>query len=190
MSQLLDRGEALAICFRNLKGSKAKDLLHTAEALQYLKGLPEFGSNQRVGEAVGVSGEIVRQFIGLLDLPKSVQTYLAQGNLGLDQGRRLGQLYRLRPDTVESAAEMMTRMTAMNARDLTDYLIRDPKASVDDAIEALRAARQVVNKEYHVDTVLDEAAYRMLASHARRSNMQITDFVTTLVNRWLQEHEH
>ena len=86
MTQSLDRAEALTICFRNLKGLKVKDLLLTAQALQYLKRQPEFGSNQRVGEAVGVSSEIVRQFIGLLDLPAYVQSYLARGRLGLGAG--------------------------------------------------------------------------------------------------------
>ena len=32
-----------AVCFSNLKGSKDKDLLLTARALRYLKGLSEFG---------------------------------------------------------------------------------------------------------------------------------------------------
>ena len=190
MTQSLDRAEALTICFRNLKGPKVKDLLLTAQALQYLKRQPEFGSNQRVGEAVGVSGEIVRQFIGLLDLPAYVQSYLAQGRLGLEQGRRVGQLSKLRPEIVESAAQMMTSMTAMEARDLTEYLIRDPEASVDDGVEALEAAKQIVNKEYHIDTVLDEAAYRRLVTHARQRKVRVTDLASTIVNRWLEENDN
>ena len=129
MTQRLDRAEALTICFRNLKGSKVKDLLLTAQALGYLKGLPEFGSNHRVGEAVGVSGEIVRQFIGLLELPAVVRSYIEQGVLGLEQGRRLGQLNKARSDVVEAAAAAMISMTAMEARDLADYLIREPESS-------------------------------------------------------------
>ena len=190
MTEVLDRADALTICFRNLKGPKSKDLLLTAQALQYLKKQPEFGSNQRVGEAVGVSGEIVRQFIGLLDLPASVQLYLAQGMLGLEQGRRLGQLNKSRPETVELAAQVMTSMTAMEARDLTEYLIRDPKASVEGGMEALERARQVINKEYHIDTVLDEAAYRMLVAHAQQRRVRVTDLASNIVNRWLAENDN
>ena len=49
MTLTLDKNEALAVCFRNLKGAKAKDLLLTARALKYLRGLPEFRSNRRLG---------------------------------------------------------------------------------------------------------------------------------------------
>ena len=190
MTQLLDQAEALTICFRNLKGPKVKDLLLTAEALQCLKRLPAFGSNQRVGEAVGVSGEIVRQFIGLLDLPPSVQSYLAKGVLGLEQGRRLGQISKTRPDVVESTAQAMTSMTAMDARGLAEYLIRDSEASVEDGLQALEAAKQVVNKEYHIDTVLDDAAYRLLATHARQRKVRITDLASSILNRWLEENDN
>ena len=88
MSESFDRNTALAVCFSNLKGSKNKDLLLTARALEYLKELPEFGSNQRVAEQVGVSGEIVRQFISLLDLPDSVQKFFQDRELGLEQGTK------------------------------------------------------------------------------------------------------
>ena len=189
MNQSLDRAEALAICFRNLKGSKSKDLLRTAHALNYLKGLPEFKSHQRVGEAVGVSREIVRQFIGLLDLPPSVQPLLEQGLLGLEQGRRLGQLYQTRPDTVEAVAKAMTSMTAMQSRDLVEYLIREPEASVEDSLAALDAAKQIIKNEYHIDTVLDESAYRLLSAHARSRNVRVTDIASTIVNRWLEEND-
>ena len=188
VNQSFHKAEALAVCFRNLKGSKSKDLLLTAQALQYLKGLPEFGSNQRVGEAVGVSGEIVRHFIGLLNLPPSVQSQLEQGLLGLEQGRRLNQLNQVRPDVVEPAALTMTSMTAMDTRDLVEYLIREPEASIEDSLAALAEAKQIVKNEYHIDTVLDEPAYRMLAAHARHRNVRIPELTSTIVNRWLEEN--
>lgn len=189
MSRTLDRAEALAICFSNLKGSKSKDLLLTARALRYLKELPEFKSDQRVGEAVGVSREVVREFIGLLDLPLSVQSFLEQGLLGLEHGRRLKQLYQERPDVVEPAAQAMTSMTAMQSRDLAEYLRRVPTASVTDGLAALDAAKQIVKNEYHIDTVLDESAYRLLSAHARHEGVRVTDLASTIVNRWLEEND-
>ena len=146
MTLTLDRNEALAICFRNLKGAKTKELLPTARALKYLRGLPDFSSNRRLGEAVGVSGEIVRQFTSLLELPSSVQSCFEQGTLGLEQGRRLGQLNRKRPSMTEEAARAMESMTAMETRNLVEYLIRVPKASVQDALKALEAAKPSITR--------------------------------------------
>ena len=190
MSTELDKGEALIICFQNLKGAKSKDLLNTARALEYLKALPEFGSNQSVGEAVGVSGEMVRQFLGLLELPSDVQDYLAKGTLGLEHGRRLGQLGKSRPELVEQVAEIMTDMTAMEGRDLTEYLRRNPTASVEESIEALQAAKQIVKKEFRISTVLDEEQYRLLSSHARRLQMRTPELATAIVTEWLEANDN
>ena len=185
MTAILDKTEALAICFQNLKGAKAKDLLLTARALKYLRGLPEFRSNRSVGQEVGVSGEIVRQFVALLDLPTYVQSYLQKGKLGLEQGRRLWQLNRTRPSIVEDAARVMSSMTAMETRDLVEYLTRTPTASIQDGLDALEAAKPKVSHEYHVDAILDEEAYLSLAAKARHNRVRVNDLVSKVINRWL-----
>ena len=187
MTLTLDKNEALAICFRNLKGSKSKDLLKTAQALSYLKGLPEFSSNKHVGDLVGVSGETVRQFIALLDLPSPVQAHFEKRTLGLEHGRRLWQLQRTRPSIVEETAEAMVSMTAMEARDLVEYLIRTPAASVQDGLQALEAAKPSISHEYHVVAVLDESAYDSLESRARKQRVPVNELVSTIVNSWLAE---
>ena len=190
MTRTMDKNEALAICFRNLKGAKTKDLLLTARALKYLKGLSEFRSNKRLGEEVGVSGEIVRQFIALLDLPLSVQSYLEQGTLGLEQGRRLWQLNRTRPSLVEDAARAMGHMTAMETRNFVEYLVRTAPASVQDGLDALKAAKPIVSHEYHIDAILDEWAYRSLAAQAREQGVRVNELVSRVINRWLAgEHD-
>ena len=189
MNQTLDKGQALAICFRNLKGSKTKDLLLTARALQYLKRLPEFGSNPRVAEAVGVSGEIVRQFIGLLDLPECIQSYLERGELGLEHGRRLLQLGKARPEVVVDAAKAMTSMTAMQARDLAEHLLRNPGSSVEESVDALESAKQIITREFHVDTVLDERGYLALTNHARKRNVRANQLASTIIKDWLENND-
>ena len=187
MTLTMDKNEALAICFRNLKGAKAKELMLTAQALKYLRGLPAFRSNKSLGEKVGVSGEIVRQFIALLDLPSSVQSYLAQGKLGLEQGRRLWQLSQTRPSVVEDTAQAIGSMTAMETRDLVEYLIRTPTASVQDGLEVLAAAKRNVSHEYHIDAILDGEAYRLLKAQAQKQRGGVNDLVSTIINHWLSE---
>ena len=185
MTNPLDEREALAICFKNLKGSKSKDLMLTAQALKYLRGLSRFRSNKRLGEEVGVSGEIVRQFISLLDLPLSVQLYLQEGRLGLEQGRRLWQLGQQRPSVIEDSARAMESLTAMEARDLVEYLIRVPTSSVQDALKTLKAAKPNISHEYHVDAILDENEYKSLEVHARKQQVRVNELVSIIVRHWL-----
>lgn len=188
MTPTFDRHTALAVCFSNLKGSKAKDLLLTAHALKYLKGLPEFGSNQRVGEQVGVSGEIVRQFISLLDLPPAVHVRINRKELGLEHGRRLWELHRIRPTIVEEAAEVMASMTAMAARNLIDYLKRVPSASVEEALEALDAAKPVITQEHLICALLNESEYNALTVYTQKHGITVNDFVTNITRQWLADN--
>ena len=184
----LDRDTALAVCFGNLKGSKNKDLLSTARALEYLKRLPDFGSNKRVGEQVGVSGEMVRQFISLLDLPPEVHDRINQKQLGLEHGRRLWELHRIRPAVVEDAAEAMASMTAMAARDLVDYLKRDWSASVEEAVQALEAAKPTITQEHLVCALVSESEYESLIVFTRKRGITVNDLVTHITRQWLAEH--
>ena len=188
MTTPLDRNEALGICFRNLKGAKTKELLQTARSLRFLREFPEFKSNRQLGEALGVSGEIVRQFISLLDLPNSVQSYFERGTLGLEQGRRLWQLNRTRPEIVEEVAQTIESKTAMESRHLIEYLIRTPAASVKDGVKALEGAKTTTIHEYHIDAILDEQAYRALDAQSRKRRIKVNELVSRIVNRWLEEN--
>ena len=140
-----------------------------------------------MGDSVGVSGEVVRQFVALLNLPSCVQTYFEQRALGLEHGRRLWQLQRTRPSLVEEAAQAMVSMTAMEARDLVEYLVRTPIASVQDGLRALEAAKSEISHEFHVVAVLDERAYKSLEARARKQRVPVNVLVTTVVNCWLEE---
>lgn len=184
--QVTRREEALAICFANLKGTRDKDLILTAKALEYLKTNPGRRSNAEVGKEVGVSGEIVREFLALLRLPEPVQELIDQGRLTLDQGRRLWQLSRNRRDIVEEVATAMTSLTATDARHLIDYLLRYPDTSVDDAKRRVLESKTVVEREYHVVALLSEQEYRALERKARRNRLGPSELVTEIVTQWLK----
>ena len=177
--------EALAIGFANLKGTRTKDLLVTAEALKTLKGLPRYGSNAKVGQALGVSGEIVREFLTLLDLPVQVQQMFQDRRLSLEQGRRLWQLQRTRPDLVPQVADAMTGISVKDGRNLVDYILRHPELSVKEATRRVLDSKTVIEPEYHVIAILSEVQYRRLATAARRQKIAVDGLVTSIVEQWL-----
>ena len=189
MTAEFDHQSALAVCFGNLKGSKDKDLLLTARALKYLKSLPEFGSNRKVGQQVGVSGEVVRQFISLLDLPPAVHNLIDQKKIGLEQGRRLWELHRNRPLIVEDAAVAMASLTAMQARDLAEYLKRDPVASVDGVVQALADAKPLITEGHLICAFANENEFQSLASHAQSRGIAVNDLVTEITRQWLANYD-
>lgn len=182
----MDRTEALAIAFANLKGSKDKELIKTAQALDFLKKLPEFGSDPSVADEVGVSGEIVREFLKLLDLPSQVQLLLERKELGLEQGRRLWQLKRYRPEIVAEAATAARKLTAHDTRHLIDYLIRHPDISVSHAQKVINESKPAVSHEFRVVVRISEEDYRRLSSQARSLHKSIPTLVHDIVSDWIQ----
>jgi hypothetical protein len=182
----MTREEAMAVCFANLKGTRHKDLLKTARALQYLKSLPEYGSNEKVGRAVGVSGEMVREFLVLLRLPEQVQRLLEQRQLTLEQGRRLWQLGRQRPELLQAAADAMTDLSAIEGRHLVDYLLQHPELSVAEAKQRILESKTITEREFHVIAILDEPGYRELQRQSKQRKLAISELVTEIVRNWLQ----
>ena len=140
--------EALAICFAYLKGPKEKPLTAVVEALQYLRSLPEFSSNAKVANAVGVSAETVREFLAIGKLPENIREKIT----GLEQGRRLWQLNRHRPEILEEAAEELCQLPSHDLRHTVDYLIRNPSSTVSEAKERVLASKTVVQNFYHCNS--------------------------------------
>ena len=185
--QAVDRVEALAVAFANLKGSKRKDLIRTAHALDFLKKLPEFRSNQLVAEEVGVSAEIVREFLMLLELPEDVQELINTKRLGLEHGRRLRQLGRHRPSIVTDAARAAAHMTALDARNMVDYLIKHPTATVPDAQQMIADSKPVITHEYRVEVSLAAEKFKQLAAEARRLRQSVNSLACEIVAGWLDQ---
>lgn len=182
----MDEQEALAICFANLKGSRDKELLKTAEALRFLKGLPPYRSNRTLGHAVGVSGEIVREFLSLLDLPLEVRELLHANRLGLEQGRRLVQLSRSRPRDITEAGRAMVDLTATDSRYLAEQLIKYADVGVSEAREKILGGKTVTRREFHVIARLDETDYRVLKAKAEQEGQPVDEVVTKIVQDWLR----
>lgn len=186
-TSLMNEEEALAICFANLKGSKDKDLLMTARALQYLKNLPKYGSNQKVAQAVGVSDEIVREFLTLLKLPKLIQDMFEQGQLRrLEQSRRLWQLSRTRPELLETVAKAISGLRSWDARQIIEHILRNPDITVAAAKGAVLQSRTIKEREFHVIAILPEEDYRLLVNEAKKMKVPVDELVTSVVQDWLK----
>lgn len=187
----MDKEEAFAICFTNLKGSKDKDLLRTAQALQFLRNLPEYSSNSEVGAAVGVTGEIVREFLTLLKLPKYVQALFEERKLTkLEQARSLWQLARTRPDLLEETVEAITGMLSWDTRHLVNYILKNPDSTVNEAKEKVLSAKTQVQREYHVIAILSEDEYKKLSVQASRRKIPIDVLVTNIVKDWQSSQQN
>ena len=184
----MNKEEALAVCFSNLKGSKDKELFRTAKALQYLRNLPEYNTNDKVGKAVGVSAEIVREFLTILRLPNNIQVLFEQKKLrSLEQARRLWQLARIRSDILEETVAAISDMTAWDARHLIDFIIKNPDKPVKEAKGVVLNSKTITEHEYHVIALLSEIEYQQLSQISHRKKVPVDALVTSIIQNWLEE---
>ena len=185
----MDEKEAFATGFANLKGSKDKDIPNTARALKYFRDLNEYSSNEKVGRIFGVSGEIVREFLVFFKLPREIQRLFEEKQLTqLEQLRRLYQLKRNHPETIESlvnATSEISDLKSHDARNVIEYMIKHPDISAKNARGIVLNSKTIRKKEYFVMAHLDGNEYKSLSKEARKNKISETTLVSEIVKKWL-----
>jgi len=179
----------LAVCFANLKGPKEKDYLATARALQRLKSYPQYNSDRKLGQALGVSREIAREFLTILKLPDEIQALFGPQGLKLEHGRRLWQLARRRPELQHEVARAMAGLSAHDARYLVEHVLNHPEMSVAEAKRQILESKTEIKREYHVIAMLSEEHYKALAKAAHLRRQPVDGLVTAIVKSWLEAQE-
>jgi len=113
--------------------NRAMDLVTLAGSLVALKG--EYGSIQAVARAVGISSEMVREFLHISDLSGPVKKAVRQRKIdSVDVAYRLSRLPRPVQDAL--AREIVARhMTSDDVRWIDRYLRDHPGVSVRDAVD-------------------------------------------------------
>jgi hypothetical protein len=175
-----DEATALAIAYSNTKRKKReKDLVTVAEAMKYLATL--YKSQKKVAEKLDLSSEMVRQFLTVLKLPKSVQKLFECKQIdSVDTAKELSSLGDKKKQ--ETAARTIVHSSSKEVRDIKRLVKR---ASV-----TIGKAKQTVFDEmpkglnvFLLD--FDEDTMRKLVKEARASKMKPAELVRTVIVEWL-----
>lgn len=188
----MGRLEDIATAISNMKGTKNKDLVATAEALRRLKKEADLDTNQKLGAILGHSGEMVRQFLAILEFEddQEVMNLFRSRKLGLEQGRRLKQLKARFPnDTVlpRRAAIAMESLTAHQSRELVDYLISHPEETVEIATDKVLSSQIQPRGQHAIVAIIDPMRYQQLAAQSRKRRVPRDVLVTQAVIEWLEK---
>jgi hypothetical protein len=176
----LDEQTALAIVFANTKRKKrTEDLVTVAEAFDRLVRL--YRSQRAVANKVGLSTEMVREFLKILSLPAEVKRLVRTRKIDrLDVAYKISVLPN--PEEQIKAARQSTGL-------LTDDL-RDVKRLMSSAgMSAEESKKKVLESRLrglHVFVMdFDDEEYKQLVSHARCMRMNAAEMVKHVVIEWL-----
>jgi len=177
----LDEDTALSTVFANTRRKKRPDnLLVVAESFAFLTDL--YGSQKAVGEKVGLSTEIVRQFLKILELPREVKEMISDRRIDrLDVAYRISKL----PDVAQqiAAAEMAPALLSYDIRDV-ERLVRTANIPVE---ESERLVMESKPKDLHIFIVdFDEEAHDALRDHAQQMKIRPPELIRQIVMDWVR----
>ena len=181
MKTRLDETRALAIIFANTRRKKrSADLVMVARAFDYL--VRRLGSQRSVSQRVGLSAEMVREFLSVLKLAPAVQALVEKRKIDrLDVAYRLS---KIRDEELQFAV-------AKEAAELPSRDFRDIERLVSAANLSLSESKQRVAesklKDLHV-FVLDfsREQYDEIRRRAKGAQKEPADVLKRVVVDWLE----
>lgn len=178
----LDEETALSILFANSKRIKRKtDLLTIAKNCDYLVKL--YGSQKAVAQKVGLSSEMIREFLVVLKLPKQIQDLVSDRKI--DSIDIVKEISALKEPTIQIAAsKVFTNSLTKDVRDIK-RLMKDANVSVKDAKKAILDAKP---EELHIFVIdFDNEMYQAIIENAKASGIKPTELVRGIVMDWLKQ---
>jgi len=178
----LDEKTALATIFSNTKRKKRNvDLLTIAKNCDYLVKL--YGSQKTVAEKVGLSTEMIREFLAVLKLPTEIQTLVSKRKIdSIDIVREISALKEQSKQI--AAAEAFIDSLSKDVRDIR-RLVKDANVPIKDAKKVVLEAKP---KGLHIFVMdFDDEMYRAIIKHARTLKIKPAELVKGIVADWLTQ---
>jgi hypothetical protein len=173
---------ALAIVFGNTRRKKRyEDLVTIAKAFKYLANL--YGSKKKLSNRIGLSVEMIREFLAVLKLPKEVQELV--NTRRIDSIDTVKELIALQDQSKQiGVAKAIADLQSKDTRDIK-RLIKKLNMTVEEAKEVVTAEKP---KGMHVFVIdFDNEVYRELNRRAKALKTAPVELVRKMITKWLQQ---
>lgn len=183
----LDEETALAILFSNTKRKKrTDDLLTIAKACEYLINLGKYGSQQAVAKTIGLSSEMIRQFLCVLKLPEKIQALVSERKIdSVDVVKEIAAI----KDTSKqiSVAYAIVDSLSKNTKDTRDIkrLVKNVNFPVEEAKKTILNAKP---KGLHIFILdFDNEMYKAIIEQSRTLRIKPEELVRNVIANWLKQ---
>jgi hypothetical protein len=178
----LDEETALAILFANSKRKKRDiDLLTIARSCEYLVKL--YGSRRAVAEKIGLSTEMIRQFLTVLKLPEAVQELVSDRQI--DSIDTVKEILALKaPKTQIEAAKSFVNSLSKDVRDIK-RLVKDAKLPVEKSKATILDSKPKGLHDFIID--YDDEMDNAINAHAKSLKVKPAELVREIVKDWLKQ---
>ena len=172
----------LAQMFVDLKSRrpKSEDWISIAKTC---KAIADSKSSIKVAaETLGVSYNLLRSIISLLDLPAAVQEKIRQRRLGYDTAHRLNTIKNAKRQT--EVASIIEGLPQKQQREVISFARRVPSGNLSQFVTRLTAPKR--RERIHVAIIpLSEPEYVALDKARRRGGITLEKLLVGIVRDWI-----
>ena len=182
MMKNLNENTALAIIFANTKRKKRNvDLLTMAKCFEHLVKL--HGSQKAVAKKVGLSTEMIREFLIVLELPIEVQKLVSERRIdSIDVVREISIIKDSSKQIV--AAHAFINSLSKDVRDIK-RLVKNADLPIEDAKKTVLDEKP---KGLHIFIMdFDDETYRAFIREAKTLKIKPAELVRGIVTEWLKQ---
>jgi len=178
----LNENTALATIFANTKRKNRNvDLLTMAKCFEYLVKL--YGSQKAVAKKVGLSTEMIREFLIVLKLPIKIQKLISERRLNsIDVVREISIIKY--PSKQIAAAHAFINSLSKDVRDIK-RLIKNAELPIEDAKKTVLDAKP---KGLHIFVVdFDDETHQAITREAKTLKIKPAELVRRIVTDGLKQ---
>lgn len=178
----LNENNALAIIFANTNRKKRNvDLFTMAKCFDHLVKL--YGSQKAVAKKVGLSTEMIREFLIVLKLPAKVQKLISERRIdSIDVVREISIIKY--PSKQIKAAHAFINSLSKDVRDIK-RLVKNTKFTIEDAKKIVLNAKP---KGLHIFIMdFDDETYQAIIREAKTLKIKSAELVKGIVTDWLRQ---
>ncbi|MGI0073783.1 MAG: hypothetical protein ACREA3_08225 [Nitrosotalea sp.] len=178
----------LGSLYLNLRGDKKKK----EDWISIAKKCAEFASNKshkEVAEKLGVSTEIIRAVLSLLELPIEVQQLIKEGKILFDAAQRINTIDRKVRDVNRrkkrqiEVAKTIAGLPSHEQREIIQYAKKYPNVSLSNFKK--RVTTSLITKKLHVAVIpLDDELFGILKRKSMQQKISLEKMILSIIDEW------
>ncbi len=184
LSQPLERVQATIFSFSENIQRRDLSALDKADACLYLRG--ELGSVGAVAEALGVTSQTVRKWLGFAAVPDTIKSFVGSKGLTVPQAIRIAQ----HVDDEQTAIDIARRVAENPVKTERDRVLESVAELPGRSAETIfrRAEEKRHQKDIHF--ILTESSAHAIDEAAQDKSSEANEIAMSATIQWLQDNKY
>jgi len=179
MLKKLNENKLIAVLYANLRG-KGQKQNNWIEIAEISKSLTEFyGSYKTLANKLGISEELIRETLKLLDLPNELKKLVSDGKIKHEVAWRIASINDKKNQI--KIANSIIGLNTHDARDLVRIFKNNPKLNIEDYLERLKKSKNNIQSINLIILPIKELDYKTIKKEAIKNNLTVEKFILDVI---------